>query len=322
MATVRKNGKNWQAIIRRMGFPHLSKSFPLKQQAQEWAIQTERDLLAGRYNPHKHTLGEAFTKYAEEVSPRKRGGRWEIYRLNADPLKLARIASRPIQAITAADIASWRDTRLLSVSGASVRREMNLIESVLEIARKEWKWIAVNPISDVKKPEQPRSRRRRISEAEIRAITAQLKGPAGKEVAAGFLLGIETGMRAGELWSLTRDQIDIKARVAKLLKTKNGDERAVALSMRAVEIMRALLKDKRDRLFTPTNAVRDALFRKARKAADIHDLHFHDSRTEAIFRLSKKLDVLELAQQVGHRDINSLRFYYRADAAELARKLD
>ena len=322
MATIRKNGKNWQAIIRRLGFPHLSKSFPLKQQAQEWAIQTERELLAGRYNPHKHTLGEAFTKYAKEVSPKKRGGRWEIYRLEADALKQARIASRPIQSITAADLASWRDTRLLAVSGASVRREMNLIESVLEIARKEWKWIQVNPIHDVKKPENPRSRRRRITEAEIKAVCGKLTGPAGKEVAAGFLLGIETGMRAGELWSLTRDQIDLKARVAHLLKTKNGDERAVALSLRAVEIIKGLLKDKRDSLFLPTNAVRDALFRKARQAAKISDLHFHDSRTEAIFRLSKKLDVLELARQVGHRDIKSLLHYYEADAAELARKLD
>lgn len=199
---------------------------------------------------------------------------------------------------------------------------MNLLDSVFEIARKEWKWISTNPIRDVQKPANPRSRRRRILDSEISAVCARLTGPAGKEVAAGFRLGIETGMRAGEMWSLERGQIDLEKRVARLLKTKNGDERDVALSQSAVEIMRELLKDGRPKLFTSSNSVRDTLFRKARDAAGVNNLHFHDSRTEAIYRLSKKLDVLELARQIGHRDIRSLMFYYQADAAELARKLD
>lgn len=48
---------------------------------------------------------------------------------------------------------------------------------------------------------------------------------------------------------------------------------------------------------------------------------FHDSRAEAIWRLSKKLDVMELARMIGHRDIRSLMFYYNADPGELADRL-
>lgn len=61
--------------------------------------------------------------------------------------------------------------------------------------------------------------------------------------------------------------------------------------------------------------------RRARDAAQIKNLHFHDSRAEAIWRLSKKLDVLELARVIGHRDINSLRLYYNTTADELADRL-
>ena len=50
-------------------------------------------------------------------------------------------------------------------------------------------------------------------------------------------------------------------------------------------------------------------------------LRFHDSRAEAIWRLSKKLDVLELARVIGHRDIKSLLIYYQTDADELADRL-
>jgi integrase len=54
---------------------------------------------------------------------------------------------------------------------------------------------------------------------------------------------------------------------------------------------------------------------------ELADLHFHDSRAEAIFRLSKRLDVLELARMVGHRDPRSLMLYYATTADELADKL-
>ena len=56
--------------------------------------------------------------------------------------------------------------------------------------------------------------------------------------------------------------------------------------------------------------------------AGVADLHFHDSRGEAIWRLSRVLSVLELADQVGHRDLKSLMHYYRDSATERARKLD
>lgn len=320
--TISPHGKNWRAQIRRLGFPPISRTFRTKAEAWSWAEKTERELLSGQYvGPVKHTLGQAFTKYANEVSPTKRGGRWERYRLLSDPFQKAAMAAVAISRVSAAEISAWRDWRLLAVSGATVRREMNLIESVLEVSRKEWRWIAVNHLKDVKKPPNPRSRRRRVSEAEIGMVSDRLTGPSGKEVAAGFRLGIETAMRAGEMWTLGRDQIHLKERYVHLDKTKNGDERDVPLSPTAKRIIAAMLKDGRDNLFTVSLGVRDALFRKARDAAGIENLHFHDSRAEAIWRLSKKLDVLELARVTGHRDIRSLLFYYQSDASELAKKL-
>jgi hypothetical protein len=175
--TISPHGKGWRAQIRRLGFPPLSRTFRTKAQAWSWAEKAERELLSGQYvGPVKHTLQDAFDKYEQEVSPTKRGGRWESYRLLSEPFQKAAMASRAISTVTAAEISAWRDWRLLAVSGATVRREMNLMESVFEIARKEWRWISVNPLKDVKKPPNPRSRRRRISEAEIKAVTDRVIG--------------------------------------------------------------------------------------------------------------------------------------------------
>ena len=321
MATVSKHGKGWRAQIRRLGHPPLSKTFPLKGQAWEWTTRTERELLTGHFTPAKHTFGAALEKYGKEASPKKRGARWEVLRLAADPIRNAPISSRPIASLSSDDISRWRDRRLSDVSPSTVRREMNLLDSVLELARLEWKWIKVNPMRDVKKPTEPPSRKRRVPQGEIDALKASASGWTEREAIAGFLLGVETGMRAGEMWGLGPEQVELERGIAHLEKTKNGDDRDVPLSPAAVAIIRGLLADDRRRLFLTSNAARDVHFRAVREKAKIANLHFHDSRAEGIWRLSKVFDILELARVVGHRDVNSLLIYYQADAAELAKRL-
>lgn len=54
----------------------------------------------------------------------------------------------------------------------------------------------------------------------------------------------------------------------------------------------------------------------------IDDLTFHDTRHEAITKLAKKLQVLDLARMVGHRDLRMLQIYYNKTAADMADRLD
>ena len=44
MATLRKRGKRWQAIIRKAGHPQAVKTFPNKAQAEIWARGVETDM--------------------------------------------------------------------------------------------------------------------------------------------------------------------------------------------------------------------------------------------------------------------------------------
>ena len=49
------------------------------------------------------------------------------------------------------------------------------------------------------------------------------------------------------------------------------------------------------------------------------DLHFHDTRREALSRLAKKVDVMTLAKISGHRDIKILlNTYYAPDMSDVA----
>lgn len=319
MGTIRRRGKSWQAIIRRRGHKPFTATFESKARAQAWATQQEAEILAGRRGEYpKKSLAEALTKYLEEESIKRAGYRWEKIRIEA--FKRATMASKPINSLTEADLAGWRNERLKAVSGATVRREMALLGSVFDVARREWKWLAGNPIRDVTKPTGSAPRKRGVSVAEIAALTAALAGSMGIQVLRAFLLGIETAMRKGEMLALRWDQIS--GAVAFLPKTKNGDARMVALSREALRILEEQKGLDPVKVFTVDLASADTLFRKAVKSAGITDLHFHDSRSEAITRLSRKLDVLELARQVGHRDLKSLLIYYAPSAADMAKKLD
>jgi hypothetical protein len=70
-------------------------------------------------------------------------------------------------------IADWRDKRLKEVALASVIREMQLMSSVLNVARREWGLTMVNPVSDVRKPTKPPARDRLPTAASVSAAGSQ-----------------------------------------------------------------------------------------------------------------------------------------------------
>ena len=142
-----------------------------------------------------------------------------------------------------------------------------------------------------------------------------------QRVAVAFLFAIETAMRAGEICRLLAS--DIVGRTTTLRQTKNGTKRGVPLSRHAAKLLR-LLPDVPDDepLFGMTSRSLDALFRKAKKRAMIDDGTFHDTRHLAITRLGKKLNVLDLARMVGHKDLRQLQVYYNETAETMAAQLD
>lgn len=320
MASIRKLNSGYRAEVARNGI-RKSKVFPTKQEAKDWAARVEYEVLNRDKVAAKLTLGEVFERYAREVSPSKRGHRWEAIRLE----KIGRDAIAKIQLgdLSARDFSAWRDNRLKEVAPASVIREMQLMSSVLTVARRDWELIAVNPLSDVRKPSKPQPRDRLPTSAEIEAMQFSAGEDLSKVTARAFhafKFAMESAMRAGEIAGLEWDRVDLGRRVALLTHTKNGRSREVPLSSRAVSLLEAL--PKLDPVFGLSSRQLDVLFRKLRDRAGVEGLTFHDSRHAAITALSRKLDVLALARMVGHTDLRQLRVYYNESAEELAKRLD
>lgn len=260
----------------------------------------------------------------------KRGGRWETLRLESTAREFPELAATVISKVTTADLAAWRDARLKQVEPSTVQRDINLLRNVWSIARDEWHWCGdPSPWRGLRMPGDNPPRTRRIAPQEVRRLVRHLgyrtglpPGSKSEEVAYAFLIALRTAMRAGEVLSLSDATVDLERRVAtihqhKTLKT-TGRPRLVPFTRAAARLMRPLV----GRWWTVDSASLDALFRKAKARLMIEGMTFHDSRAEALTRLSRKVDLLTLARISGHKDIGLLgRVYYRESAADIAARI-
>jgi len=332
MATIRRRvspaGKvSWTAVIRRKGFPALSKTFPSKTLAKHWVTVTEATMIAGTFIDPRPAqaaiLRDLFIRYRDEVTPSKRGHAAETVRINwfiQEP-----IAQYSLGNLKPPVISAWRDARLRTVTGSTVNRDMNLLGHVLEVARKEWGLhIPLNPVHDVWRPKQNPARDRRLMPGEEVRLLAACRSGIGDFLYPAVVLALETAMRRGEIIALDWRKIDMERRVVRLEMTKNGEKRYVPLSSKAIEVLETVRTPRNGQVFLhlTADAYRLAYIRAVERAG-ITDLTLHDLRHEAISRLFEKgLSMMEVAAIAGHKTLVMLKRYTHLRAEDLAKKLD
>jgi integrase len=319
MARFTARGKTVTAQIRLRGV-QKTKTFQTKAQARVWAHQIETEILAGKYqNIPDVTVARLLERYGEEVTPTKRGKKWEANRLKQ--ISRYPIGKIDLANLSSADITAYRDSRLREVSGSTVNRELTLLSHAFTVAGKEWKWIPENPCKGVRKPAENAARDRIITDHERDIICAQLgdDGVSG-QVKKVFLFALETGMRAGEIVGL--ESVNVIKNTAYLPMTKNGKARTVPLSVEA----QRLVKGAKGLAFGLNGSQLDSMFRKARDAAaeaypPIAEIRFHDTRHTAATRWAEKLNLLELCAMFGFKPDIAARVYVNLDAKKIAEKL-
>lgn len=262
MPTIRKRGQyQWEAQVRRRGYPAQSKTFTTKAEAEAWASMIESEMSRGvwvsRNEAEATTLYEALKRYEEEISHSKKGAAQE-----ASVLKIcqaADLAKRPLATIRSADIAKLRDEWLKDYKPATVLRRLAVLSHVFNVARKEWGMESLsNPVELIRKPQPNNARTRRIALGvpaagvpdadDSESLRGAQDGELERVVTASnstllpaiIWLAVETAMRRGEIVSLKWEHVDLKRRVAHLPATKNGDARDVPLSPRAISVLQTL----------------------------------------------------------------------------------
>lgn len=327
MASVRKHGNKWQARVQRKGQPSISKSFHNYADALKWVRSVETQIDLGTYAPKPTlpTLSEVVKQYLSECTPSKKGAKQEVNRGR-------QIARQPIGAlkldkITGPVIAKYRDERLTVVSNNTVRLELALLSVVFEQCRKEWGYDVGNPVKQIRVPKPGRPRQRRLEAGEEDALLAACRASGARYLHAFVVLAIETGMRFGELARLRWENIDLVKRTAYLPVTKNGHDRLVPLSRRALSAIQSQPRSIDGRVFTVkpgsiTSVFRDALARAQKASGQLDGLRFHDLRHEAVSRLLERgLNPIEVGMVSGHRTMSMLQRYAHLRAEDLIKRL-
>lgn len=323
MATLQKRGKAWRAQIRRNGYPPIARSFDTKADAQVWAREIEREMDRGSYidrtEAESTTLKQALKRYLKEITPAKKGAQQETSRIKVwmeRPL-----AKYALTNIHGADLATYRDQRLEEgKSPTTIRNEINIISHLFTIAKKEWGMeCLINPVQNIRMPKQPAGRTRRLQKSEEKELLEGADYPLNQMI----ILALESGMRLGEILSISWGNVDLNKGVIELADTKNGERRLVPLSGKARTALTQLPRHISGRVFPDvTSSAISHSFRRLCGDLEIENLRFHDLRHEATSRLFEKgFEIMEVASITGHKTLHMLKRYTHLKAEDLAKKL-
>lgn len=353
MATISRRGDGqWQAKVRKKGWPEQSKTFEIRKGAEEWAREIERDMDRGAFMPttdaEQTTIDDVLAEYLREVTPTKKNWKSEseiIGRLRA------RFGRFSLIALHAREVAAFRDELLTAGRAAStVKHYLDTLAVVIRYAEREMHihLPAGNPVDKVKRPSQPAGRERRLMHGELRRLLRECRRYRNPVLQPLILLALETAARQGELFDLQWPDVDLGRSVMTLRDTKNTETRGVPLSPAAVVILRGLLPEAENvrqlpigKVFRGSAAATRVAFIRAMARARaryeqvceragrepdpryLADLRFHDLRHEAISRLfeSGRFEMMEIASISGHKTMAMLRRYTHLHADRLAKKM-
>jgi len=233
-------------VIRKHGWPTVIKTFRTKRDAADWARRTEDEMVRGVYidraTSERMLLKKALARYEAEVCPTKRPSTARREKPAGANLKAA-LGDYSLAALTPDIVANYRDQRLAEgLSTSTVRLELALLSHLFTTAIKEWRiGLLYNPVANIRKPPPHRGRDRRLSPEEEKKLLRACDKHSNPMLGQIVRLALYTGMRAGEIRSLRRSQVNLEKRVVTLTETKKGSARTVPLSNAAVAVLHTAL---------------------------------------------------------------------------------
>lgn len=353
----RKRGPVWYAkyrlpdgrqVQRKLGPAWTERGRPpagryTKRQAEDWLRdvldQARRGTLPGMVRSGA-TFADAaaeWLRYVEQERGRK-ASTLRDYRSVVNAHLLPAFGEEPLERIDTDMIESWLSAHLREgkLSRRSMQKMVVLLNGIFKRARKVWK-LMHNPMADIERLTVPK--RTDIEFYSPEEVHALVRAAADEQDSALFLTGALTGLRMGELLALRWRDVDFSAQAlrvtasytsGKLGTPKSGLGRVVPLIDEVAQALARLGERKRwtgpdDLVFAgqtgqylDDSALRRR-YKRARDAAGLRPLRFHDLRHTFGSVAIRTADPRELQEWMGHSDFSTTQIYMhykpRADAA-------
>jgi integrase len=325
MAGYRKREGKWEVRIRRLNQKGISKTFVSKEDAQKWAREYEAKIEKGLFEDLSHansiSLKELLQQYCNEVSSTKRGFAEEKYKINKlckDP-----IAGLKLAKITPLKIRKFQDSWGLSHNPSTINKYITLISVAIKYARQMLGiYLPNNPCDFVQRLKEPEFEGQIIERHEEELLLSQAEHSKANWLKLSIMLGIDCGLRRGEILGARRENLDFVAATLKLNETKNGYRRVVGLSPRVIEEIKKLPINIDGRIINCPSADNFYHFYNQLQKWTGIKKSFHCTRhTFATRCVEKGWTIQEISAQGGWRDLRVLKRYTHLSANHLAKKL-
>ena len=327
MASIRKRDGQYHAQVRRKGYTSVTKTFSTKSLATKWVKAVETDMERGEFKPRVDmTVGELVTRFENQVVPTHKDKQSAVSRCKRLRRELGHI---PLSDLSPAHLASYRDERLKTIKPSTVKRELSILSSAINIAIIDWGIpIPTNAVSMTRIPKYDGSRDRRLKRGEEDKLITLAKPIYRRAI----IIAIETAMRQGEIRNIRKSHINFDNQTLHIPETKTDTPRTIPLSTRAITALKDQIQslsdtnvvqmDRDPKLFRMSASMFRHEILKYRVKLDMEDWRFHDLRHEATSRLFERgLNTMEVALITGHEDLRMLKRYTHLKPESLVARL-
>lgn len=325
MSIKQRNG-TWWLDIRAPGGQRVRRSAGTRDRkaAQEYHDQLKAELwrVAKLGEKAAYTFDEAALRFLAASEGQK------DYAAKARHVKYWRgvFAGKAVRSLTTQQIIDALPTHVTRkhqatrvVRPATRNRYLSTIRRLLNLCA-EWGWMGPPP--KLRPAKEPKVRIRWITQDEARRLLTAAPHDWLRDLIA---FALATGMRAGEILSLTWADVDLGRGVAWVTadRAKSGKARAVPLNPEAIEVVRRRNGTHAQLVFTrngrPQYQVDAKAFGRACAAAKITGFHFHDLRhTWASWHVQAGTPLFVLKELGGWETLEMVKKYAHMDGSHLA----
>jgi len=187
----------------------------------------------------------------------------------------------------------------------------------------------VSPTRGVERNPENNARIRYLTDEERERLLAVCRVSSWSRLYMLVLMAITTGARQGELLALRWSDVDLERAVAYIATSKNDEPRVLPLTETVrIEMQRIKRREPDALVFAsprrPAQAMNPAAaWRRAVAAARIPNFRFHDLRhTCASYLAQQGASLLEIADVLGHKQLQMVRRYSHLSTASKTRLID
>jgi integrase len=326
MASIYKRNGKWRIEIRKIGSKGIHKSFIVKDEAIRFARETEVKIEQGLYQDltlAKTTkLKDVLAQYRDRVSINKKGYEQERYKIN----KIIRsdIADKTLSQLTPLVLFEYIEQQKKLYTASTVNKSITIVNLALNFAER-FLGISLNknPLKFIKRLKESQFVGQVIELHEEELLLNHAEFSKLYWLKTAIILGIDCGLRRGEILKLKAEDVNFKNNTAVLKDTKNGETREIGLSSRAIQELKKLPVSIDGKLFPCKRLDTFTFYYNQLKKWSGVKKRFHDTRhTFASRSATSGWSITEIAAQGGWKQLQVLKRYTHIKAEYLAKKMN